>query len=61
MAERKSYKHLPLADQALLRMRRANNLCTGCRLTAEMIAALSVTLMAEWWANIDEENGGSTL
>ena len=40
---------------ALGRMRCAHKRGTGCTLTAEMIAALGVTFLAQIWGEIDEE------
>lgn len=44
---------IKLSDLALLRMRRAHRNGTGCHLTPEMISALSISLIGEWWDNID--------
>lgn len=41
------------AQDALNRMHRAARRGTGCHLTAEMIAALSLTFLAEIWADDD--------
>ncbi len=41
------------AQEALNRMRRASQRRTGCHLTAEMIAELSVTKIAEIWEQPD--------
>lgn len=41
------------AQEALNRMRRASKRGTGCHLTAEMIACLSVTKIAEIWEQPD--------
>ncbi|MBY3162079.1 hypothetical protein HFO65_15705 [Rhizobium laguerreae] len=38
-----------LAHKALDRMKRASDRGTGCHLTAEMIAALSVTFLGQTW------------
>lgn len=40
------------SDAALLRMKRAHERGTGCHLTAEMLQALSVTLVGEWWSEL---------
>jgi hypothetical protein len=44
---------LALAHDAFNRMKRAHERGTGCHLTAEMIAALSVTFMGEVWSDDD--------
>lgn len=49
-----------LQGEALSRMRRASERGTGCHLTADMIGALSVSILAEWWGNVDQD-GHSTL
>jgi hypothetical protein len=41
-----------LCDDALRRMRRAHERGTGCRLTAEMLNAVSVTLIGQWWGEL---------
>lgn len=41
------------AQDALNRMRQAHERGTGCRLTAEMIAALGLTFLAETWSEPD--------
>lgn len=41
------------AQDALNRMKRASDRGTGCHLTAEMIAALSVTFFSEVWSDED--------
>lgn len=43
--------HNEAAHEALDRMRRAHERGTGCRLTAEMIAALGLTFLAEIWSD----------
>lgn len=48
-----------LYGQALLRMKRAHDRGTGCRLTSEMIEAMSVMLIAEWWDDVNPETGES--
>lgn len=42
-----------VAQDALNRMRRAHNRGTGCHLTAEMIANLSITVIGEIWSQED--------
>ena len=44
------------AQDALNRMRRANQRGSGCRLTAEMIASLSLTLIGKMWSDDDPRN-----
>jgi len=50
-----------LYDEALLRMKRAHDRGTGCYLTPEMIDAMSVMVIGEWWGSVDEVSGGSKL
>lgn len=47
------HEELGAAHDALNRMRRANKRGSGCRLTAEMIAALSCTSLGSMWAEDD--------
>jgi len=42
-----------LAQDAFTRMARAHDRGTGCHLTADMIAALSVTFLGEVWSSPD--------
>lgn len=48
-----------LQGEALKRMRRGFERGTGCNLTAEMLRAMSVSLVAEWWENINEDGSSS--
>lgn len=41
------------ANDALNRMRRAHDRNTGCHLTAEMVASLGVTFLAQIWSEED--------
>lgn len=52
--------HLAEANKALNRMRRAHERNTGCRLTPQMIAGLSITTIGQMWAEDDptEQSGG---
>lgn len=45
------------ADEALRRMHRAFQRGTGCYLTPEMIRSLKVTVIGEWWANVEPSSG----
>ena len=49
-----------LSGEALKRMRRAHDRGTGCRIKAEEIRALSLTLVGEWWSNMNDD-GSSFL
>lgn len=49
-----------LYGEALTRMRKAHEAGRGCRLTAEMLQAMSVTLIGEWWVAVNED-GSSRL
>ncbi len=40
---------LPLAMDALVRLRRAYERGTGCNLTAEMVRQLALTMLGEIW------------
>jgi hypothetical protein len=44
---------LAAAQDALNRMRRAHNRGTGCRLTADMIHALSCSMIGQMWEETD--------
>lgn len=44
------------AQDALNRMRRAHERGTGCHLTAEMIASLGLTFLAQTWGQPDPRN-----
>ena len=49
------------AHDALNKMRRAHKLNTGCRLSADEVFALSLTRLAELWADDDPRDDASTL
>lgn len=42
--------NIDFANDALDRMKRAHDRGTGCHLTADMIAGLGVTMIAECWS-----------
>lgn len=54
-------KETKLMGDALLRMKRAHDRGTGCRLTPEMLDALAVSIIGEWWGAVDEKDGTSKL
>lgn len=55
MGERNKDVFAP-AHAALERMRRASERGTGCHLTAEMIRALSLSLIAQMWSEATPTN-----
>ena len=50
------HQELGDAHDALNRMRRAAERGTGCHLTAEMVQALSVTVIGSMWVEPDPRN-----
>ena len=48
---------LPMAQDALNRMRRAYERGTGCYLTVEMIRELGVTFLGQIWGESDPRSG----
>jgi hypothetical protein len=48
------------AHDALNRMKRASERGTGCHLTADMIAALSVTILDQMWGEEDPRRARAT-
>lgn len=45
---------LDVVQDVLNKMARAHKRGTGCRLTADEIHALSVTMIGQWWGQPDE-------
>lgn len=48
-----------LQGEALKRMRRGFERGTGCRLTPDMLRAMSVSLVGEWWEHVNEDGSSS--
>lgn len=48
-----------LQGEALKRMRRGFERGTGCRLTPDMLRAMSISLIGEWWENLNEDGTSS--
>ena len=46
---------------ALARLMRAHMRGTGCHMTGEMVDAMALTVVAEWWTISDEQKRNAAL
>jgi hypothetical protein len=52
--DEREFDALDVVQDVLNKMARAHKRGTGCRLTADEIHALSVTMIGQWWGQPDE-------